>query len=246
MKQSPPKVIRIITVAALLLVVLTSTSILLRNPIIKLGIQKGIESTFGTRAVIEKLDVGLTQSFMRIEGLTLYNPQGFKEGVLARVPLIYVDYELSPLLNRQLHCIELMATVNELVVIKNEEGEANLTRLKPSSREGNEALAKKYREKDTRLEIKIDKFILSLDQVRLVDYTRRGKPKERKITLNISQMEFRNVTSLEEIASSVFKIVTTAGLHNRGMVTDGLVDTGRQMGSKDIGVLKEFSEKISP
>jgi hypothetical protein len=214
-----------------------------RNFFIKLGVQAGVKNVLGLKITIDKLNVGLFQSVVRIEGLTIYNPEGFKEETLAEAPLIYIDYELSSILKGEMHCTKIEVDIKEIIIIKNNKGEINLNSLKAIESDSDDTSTETDQEKKEEIEIKIEKLVLTLDHVRFVDYSRRRKPKERKIRVGIDHEEFENLNSVEEIVRVIIlKTLISSGLNNIGVAVDKI--TGSLKRIRGIKPVKKLDKSI--
>ncbi|KPJ63136.1 MAG: hypothetical protein AMS15_01670, partial [Planctomycetes bacterium DG_23] len=178
----------------IVVVVLIVASLLGRNLLIKRGLQSGVKKSLGTELEIAKINVGLFRSDIRVEGLTVYNPEGF-EGELAALPLIFVDYELGPMFKDRIHLSEVEVNINEIAMVKNKNGEINLLRLKPISDERDEEKAPAEEKPKKEWEMQIDRLLLTIDHIKFVDYSAGGEPKVLEIPVGIDHEEFRDLDS---------------------------------------------------
>lgn len=225
-------------------VVIIITALLLgKSVLIKHAVQVGIKKAIGINTSIDKINIGLFQSTIQIKGLTIYNPEGFKGETLAKVPLIYLDYEPGPLLHHKMHCTKMKINVNEITIVRNEIGEVNLNRLKSIAEEtGSPQKAKKKKE----TEVKIDKLILTVDHVKFVDYSKGERPKQLTIPIGLNREEFKNLNSTEEIIRViVLKTIVSAGLYNIGISIDKVSTGLEHIGGKGMETLKQGLEKYN-
>jgi len=68
-------------------------------------------------------------ALLRREGLCVLNPPGFHDSTMMDLPEIYVDYDLGALLKGKARLEEVRLNLNELVVVKSEQGKVNLHSL---------------------------------------------------------------------------------------------------------------------
>jgi hypothetical protein len=217
--------------------------LLCRNLLIKHAIQLGIKKAIGINTSIDKINIGLFQSTIQIKGLTIYNPEGFEGETLAKVPLIYLDYELGPLLHYKMHCTKMKININEITIVKNRKGEINLNRLK-SIAEETTSPQKAKKKKET--EVKIDKLILTVDHVKFVDYSKGKRPEQLTIPIGLNREEFKNLNSTEEIVRVIaLKTIVSAGLCNIGILIDKISTGLEHIGGKGMETLKQGLEKYS-
>ncbi len=232
------KVFKWISISVVIIII---ALLLGRNVLIKHAVQLGIKKATGINTSIDKINIGLFQSTIQIKGLTIYNPEGFKGETLAKVPLIYLDYEPGSLLHRKIHCTEMKINVNEITIVRNKRGEINLNRLKSiAEKTGSPQKAKKKKETEAR----IDKLILTVDHVKFVDYSKG--PKQLIIPIGLNCEEFKNLNSTEEIVRVIIlKTIVSAGLYNIGISIDKVSAGLEHVGGKGMETLKRGLEKYS-
>jgi uncharacterized protein involved in outer membrane biogenesis len=228
---------------AIVVVAVVVVALVGRNLLIKQGLQSGVKKSLGTELAIGKINVGLLRSDIRVEGLTVYNPEGF-EGELAALPLIFVDYELAPMFKDRIHLSEVEVNINEIAVVKNKNGEVNLTRLKPISEKKDEEKAPEEEKPKKEWEMQIDRLLLTIDHIKFVDYSAGGEPEVVEIPIGIDREEFRDLDSMDEIVQVVvLRVILKAGLANIGIPLEDLaVDLGG-LKREDIQRLKDLTEK---
>lgn len=228
-------------IVLILLVVLLSLDLMIKS-----GVELGVRRSLGLELKIDNLDVSLLDTAIRIEGMTLGNPDGFEGESLAKIPLIHVDYELGPLFSNKMHCSVIELNVEEVAVIMNKNGEVNLNRLKAIIDEMcNEQPGTKSEEKpkeEAAYEIKVDKLYLTLGSVRFMDL---AKGKERNFDLGLNREEFTDLQSVEEIVKVVVvRTVTAAGLANTGVAVDKLTGGLKNVGGKGMETIKSAGEAL--
>ncbi|MCK4423476.1 MAG: AsmA family protein [Candidatus Omnitrophica bacterium] len=202
-----------------------------KDILIKQGVKIGVKTALGLEMDIGKLKVGLLSSMIHIEDMKIYNPKGFGPESLADIPLIYVDYDLGSVIRGKIHCPEIEINIKEVAVVKNEQGELNLNEIKSiadksAPEQAQEETAPADKKKDDHkkeLEMQIDKLVLTIGQVRFLDYSNEEKPKERTMMIGLDHEVFNDLNSIGEIVRViVLKTVMTAGLKNIGLAVDKL------------------------
>lgn len=208
------KVITIIGVIVLIVLITMTILVSGRNFIAKKAIKYTAEKKMGLDARMESLNINLIKTSVNIEGLTLYNPQGFSKNKMVFIPRIYVDYILTDLLQNKIHIKKIDFYLKEILVERNEKG-VNLQHVKlPStkkrtkkSRERKKTPSKKKRK------LKIDKFHLKIDRVKYINFTNRGKTKQiANINLDTT---FNNINSLRELKTIIVAQIAPQTLLNK-------------------------------
>ncbi len=229
-----------------IIVFLVAILLLGRNFLIKHIVQIGAKNSLGMEIKIDKLNVRLFRSFIRLDGLKVYNPEGFEGEVLARVPLIYVDYDPVSILKRKLHCNEIEINIHEMAIIKNQKGELNLNKLRATGK-GNEKTSKNNdKEKKGGEEIKIDQLILTFDHIKFINYSGRKKPREIKIAIGLDHQKFENFSSVKEVIQLItLKALMYAGLQNIEVIKKGIreLESRRELDEKLKSQAKKLREK---
>ena len=187
-----------IVIIAVLAVLLALS--LLKDMLIKVSVEKGVEIVTGLKLDIRSLNVGVFRSAVSIKGLRIFNPPQFKDRIMADIPEIYVDYDLPAILGGNIHLRDLRLDLKEFVVVKNAKGELNLNSLKVVSakKEGVKPETKGERAPD----IRIDNFELKIGKAFYKDYSARGGPSIREFDVNINE-RYTNITNPYAVVSII-------------------------------------------
>ena len=190
---------RVMVWTAMATVIIIATMLISRNVLLQQCIKMWVNDTLGMEVSIDTLDIGLLQSTITIEGITIYNPAGFQEKVFAKVPLVYIDCDLGPMLRYTFCCSEVEIDVKEISVVTDEDGVVNLNHLQGATVLGNMPSEKTSDEvrMGQAIEVKIDKLILSLYQITITDYSHVGKGRERRMRINIDRIVYNNINSIQ-------------------------------------------------
>ena len=185
----------------LVLMVIAGVLIAGKNVLVKIVVEKGVKAATGLSLKIKKLDISIVSSHVGITDLRLLNPDGFPEGTMFYASEIFIDYHLRDMLRGKVHLEDLRLNFDQLIIVKNAEGQMNLAALKPKAKSGSKKLAKKNTDEDTKKkapQIQIDHLVLKVGKVTYKDYSKGGKPSIREFNINISQ-EFTDVTDARKL-----------------------------------------------
>lgn len=217
---------KIIKISLIILVILIIIFFLAKNIIIKNGVEIAVKKAVCLNLEIDELDIGILDSKIKIAGLNIHNPEGFNEKYLAKIPLIYVDYELVSLLKKKFHSTKIELNIDDIVFEKNSNNEINLNKLKavaePSKEKSTQQTKKddiqqKKQEKTKKLEVQIDELILTANQLRFVTY-RNDKPKIKTLKIGLDHEKFENIKSIRDIIRIVMlKTLMATGLSKIGV-----------------------------
>ncbi len=221
------KILRTLKWGGISLAVLLGALLLGRNLLIKQGAKAAVKAAVGLDMDIADLDVGLFASRVRIEGLTVHNPEGFGEAPLAKVPVIYVDYEAGSLLGDKPRFTEIEVNVAEVSVVKNSVGELNLNRIRAIASQGPKP-SEKPKETDKKIEMQIDRLTVTVGRVRYLELDASGNiRKELDYSIGVDHEVFEDLRSPEEIVRLVvLRAMGAAGLKGLGLSIESLASAG--------------------
>jgi uncharacterized protein involved in outer membrane biogenesis len=184
----------------LVLVVLVAGLYFARNFIARKAVEIGTTKVTGFPLTIGRVKIGLFTGTLEVSGLKLLNPPEFKESRFVDLPLLKVDYDMLSMLRGAPHLREVVINVQEVVLVKNEQGASNATRLQvnlaPAGGEAKPAKTTPYR---------VDLLKLHIGTVIIKDYS-KTQPTEKKLTLN-QDIVFQNITESVSISSLVMRTV---------------------------------------
>ena len=237
---------RVLKRTAWLFAILLVALLVGRNVWIKHAARAVVKSALGVDLEMAGLDVGLFQSRIRIEGLTVHNPPGFGNDPLALIPLIDVDYALGSLFSGTPHCTAIELDVHELVVVKNAQGEINLNRLKAVMEAGHEKRNAPAQEPSKPREIQIDRLTLTVDQVRYITLARDGTPTVKTFPIGLDHEVFENLKRPEDVVTVlVWRVLKASGLQGIGVAVDQLRRGLAQIGVQGMDAI-EGAVKAAP
>ncbi len=177
-----------------------------------------IHQVTGLPVTIDRVRVNLRDSEFGAYGIKVKNPNGFSEGVLASIPEIFVDFDLSSFIaDKKIHFEIIRLNVAELSIIRNEQGVTNLDHLKTLKKDKKEAAAQPQTLKPTvKKQFLVDKLVLT---IRNVSYTDRSLPVpvHRTIDLKINQEVFMGITN----PGDIIRIILMKIVYNTSFATLG-------------------------
>ena len=151
----------------------------------------------------------LQKTFIDVKGLTIFNPPGFGEKLMADIPEVYVDFDLPAFLKGKVHLERLSLNLNEFIVIKSADGGLNVNSISGISEpQITQIKDADYADKKRKPEIKIDILELKVGRVLYRDYT-QSPAGEFRYQVNIDE-RYENVTDVEKLV----KLIVTRSLVN--------------------------------
>jgi hypothetical protein len=113
----------------LLAVVLVVVFFLSLNSMLRLLIEHNIRAQTGMDAEIGRFQLGLTEPFISIDNLKIYNPPNFGGTPFLEIPEIHVEYDRAALASRKMHFTLVRFNLGELDIVKNTKGQTNIFSL---------------------------------------------------------------------------------------------------------------------
>lgn len=218
----------VVVVALGLVVAVFGRNILARSIIVE-----GLKKTCGLGVSIGKLDIGLPH--VSILELTIYNPRGFKDKIMADIPEAYVDFDIQEFFKNKVHLGVLRINIRELNIIVDAEGKLNVNSLalllpKPSGKKPPEVL--------------IDELSLKIDTVLYKSYFPANMPTSKEFNLNLEET-FHDVTNPQRVASDVVKkILARIGIANLATFDGTAEKLKEEIGSAVQETAKDAQEQL--
>ncbi|OGX33741.1 MAG: hypothetical protein A3C36_00555 [Omnitrophica WOR_2 bacterium RIFCSPHIGHO2_02_FULL_52_10] len=196
------KIVRILIILAAIIGLL----FLFKNTIIRVAVEKGVETATGLPMKIGKFDLSFTNSQVGIWGLELLNPSGFPDKVMFHAPEIFVDYHLGDTIRGNIHLEDMRLNFDQLTIIKNAQGKMNIDTLKPQKQEqqskGESQGTKKGEAGQKIPDIQIDHLSLKVGKVVYKDYSQGGEPAVQEYNVNISE-EFKDIKDVQGLVGAI-------------------------------------------
>jgi uncharacterized protein involved in outer membrane biogenesis len=247
MKTLKRLLLRLLIIVIIILVAV----VLARNIIIKHSIRPGAKLVSGLDVSVDKVDVGLTRSAAGMEGITLYNPEGFPEGTVIEIPEVYIDYDHKQILGDTIHLEELRLGIDKVVVVKNSEGQINLVELVRVLNDRFKADQQKQQQPSGEKKgkaLKIDRLKLDIGSVVYRDHS-VDPPTENVININLHETH-ENITSpaavgaiiaLKTMASLGMDMLSVENLEVFTTAAGGYVDNIKGLSDETVRKAREIT-----
>lgn len=200
---------------------------LTRNIWVKWAAAGVVKSITGTPLEIKRLNIGVLEPVIHIEGMRLLNPPGYPEPLMADIPEIYVSYDLASLLGGKIYLKEARFDLAEFRVVKRADGQLNIDALKSVSQAKEENAGEKPEGGASQAmpEMRVDLLKLKAGKVVYKDYA-QSPVKEEVFDLGINE-QFENITEPADLVNLiVWRVVArTAVGRLAGFETEFLQDT---------------------
>lgn len=186
---------------AIIAVAIFFALVFIKDIIIKVSIEKGVELVTGLKLNIGGLGVGVLKPVVSIKNLKLLNPPDFPDRTMIDMPEIYVNYDLGAIIGGKIHLPEVRLSLKEFVVVKNSKGELNLNALRTVQAE-KEGKSPSEKTPGKAPDIKIDVLKLSIGKVIYKDYSKGGAPDVKEFNINLNE-SYTNVDNPYTLASLI-------------------------------------------
>ncbi len=192
---------KLLFIILLLIVVI----ILGRNFIVKNFVPVGARIATGIKMSFGNVNIGLTDALIGIENIKVMNPKGFPKGEMVDIKEIYIDPVASDLFKNKIHLKEIHFDLDNLVIVKNKDGNFNFNKLTKAKKkqEGKPVEKEKPTKKGKKKEIQIDLMKLKLGKVIYKDYSAGAEPKVITFNINLDE-EYKDITNPAMIGSIIF------------------------------------------
>lgn len=187
----------------------------------------GIRQVTGFPTAIQRASLDLASSKFAVYGIKIQNPDGFPKGNFVSIPEIYAAFDLQNFLkHRRLHIREFRLNIEEVAIVKNENGQSNISRLTSVNRRRAEVSEEKKKMEKVRssqeLKFFVDTLILTIRRVRFQDRT-NPLIGEKTIDLRIEGEIVHGLSSPADIVRLVvLRVIYRAALGNLGVPVDVL------------------------
>ncbi len=199
-----------------LIVVLVILAIV-KDHIIKSALEIASSKIVGVDTVIDQFSLSVINQSVSINGLRLYQPESFPEGIFIDITEINTSCDISSLMRKEIHIPKLVLNLKEVVLIKNKSGNLNVNALKIAKNQES-----KTQDKKAKIDFQIDEMTLTIDKVIYKKYGKDNKPVIKSYDIGIKDKKYENITSPEQLASKIIGSVmkpmaSKAGLKSAAM-----------------------------
>ena len=189
----------------ILLLIFVGMFIWIKNIDLKKGIAKALEDNLGVKVDIEKLETSPLLVYIGLEGLTVYNPAGFKEPVLACIPYAHIVLDpVESIISKKPNIYLMALSVDYIHFVRRDDGSINIEQLGGIK---NISHKKKH---DLTYTIKV--FELTLDEIRFTDY-KSGRPVDKVYPVKMDSYVFNGLSDFDDVV----KIVASKAIENSGL-----------------------------
>src|SRR3989338_5364593 len=236
---------KFIKIFVIILAILIGLGIV-KDQIIKAAVQVGASQVLGTDVRVGGFSFGILRQSVRVKAFQIDNPKGFPKGSMLDVTQVGVDYDLPALLTGKLHFPLVILDLNEMVVVKNQDGVLNVDALKVAGKK-EAAPAEKPPEP---LSLKIDVLRLNVNRVIFKDYTQGKEPLVQVFDVNLKDKTYKDIQSARQLAALIMveamkptaikgaKIYGVAAILGAGFLPVGIAGTllGKDSGKVEFPV----------
>jgi len=175
-----------------------------KNLIIKSVVTTSASRITGAPVHMDRFQLNILSSTIRISGFKMYNPKGFPKGILVSFPRINVIYDRAALFKRKLHLLLVEIELKEMGLTKNKEGKLNVDSLKVVQQS----------KPSEPIPMQIDLLTLGIGKIVYKDYTIGTEPGVRVYDVNIHK-SYKNITSAQQLAVLILaEPVKAAGIRS--------------------------------
>ncbi|MFA5068756.1 MAG: hypothetical protein WC300_05200 [Candidatus Omnitrophota bacterium] len=173
-------------IALIVIVVLAIGSLLGKDIVAKVAVERVFALVTGLQLRMSSLNVGVAKSAVAINGLTLYNPRIFEERIMLDMPDMYVHYNLPAIFKGKVYMYDMKLDLKEFIIVKNKNGKLNLDSLKSvkAQRAGGKA---QDADRARPIDMRIDNLELRIGKVIYKDYSAGAKPYIREFNINVNE-----------------------------------------------------------
>jgi hypothetical protein len=226
------------TVLALLLVVIV-VFILAKDSLLKPLAERAVEEETGLRAEITGFKTALGSGALHVVDVKLYNSAEFGGALMAIIPELALDLDLTEAAQGSLHFRDLKFNLTQLHVVRNTAGRLNVEGVQKTIRE---RLHKRRRKKGERFEFDfggIDRMQLTLGNVYYTDLKHPNRRRTLDLGVENEAIVLKNEDDLRHWAASMMlRIVLQVALTP--------TDQGPQTGTTPAGETTLEKEPKSP
>lgn len=156
----------------------------------------------GVAVELGDVSVSILKTTILVTNLTVNNPKGFREKVLAEIPRLFIDFDIRDIWQEEMHFNEIDLDLANLYIEKTEDGKININEITASQNVPGKSKTNNG-EAESHHKYRIDRLILNLGHVKAVDYSHGLMPNQLSLNMNIKNQVFKNVTDISEVAKII-------------------------------------------
>ena len=189
------KTIKIILALAAVII----AAIFFKNAAFASLLSGGLSKAAHAPVSIGSTDVRFFSSAITLKDIRVNNTRYYKERTMFDAPLVSIHFDPSALFKGILHFQEVRLNLKEIPVIKNKNGELNVSALKPAGKDNSKPDAKA--KKNTKLQI--DVLYLTIGRVVYKDYTMGSNSMVQTFNIGIQDRVYKNITDPAALISTI-------------------------------------------
>ncbi|MFC1699634.1 hypothetical protein ACFL1I_06745 [Candidatus Omnitrophota bacterium] len=205
------KIIKPLIIFILVIILITA---FFRNLICKALIEGGVAKFTELQASIDLVHLDLLKNSLRLQGVNVLNPPGFKDENLARAEEIFIKYDLLGCLTGNPHLYLLKLDITEINIIRNEQNLSNMGGFKKAfprkeSKKKNVSASNSAGAQDPKTtkqppaKFMIDQLEFSIGKIAFINY-RAGIGEPAVVIFKVKQPAvFKNVSDFNNVIKSV-------------------------------------------
>ncbi len=175
-----------------IIVILGIAVFFFQNQVVKLAVNLAVMSKTNARIKISKVDSKIQKGYIRLEGVTLLNPRGFKEPHLAEINSVLLKVDLLSLIKQEIRIEKFFINVDKIYIVKQKGEGTNFVSVKKTS----SGSYKKNRTKKNN-KILIQDLKIKISDVFYKDF-RSNPPEMNRLHLGLMQ-EYSNITDFKKL-----------------------------------------------
>ncbi len=200
MKRLLPWALRL----ALALAMLVILGLILKDPVLRMVVERRIRSRTGMDVHIGKFSSGLFSPVLTIQDLKVYNTAEFGGAPFLDVPELHVEFDAVALRRGKLHVTFMRFHLNELSVVRNEAGQTNVVSLL-NNVQGHKSGGGESGKPGRNFQFSgIDVLDLTLGKTKYIDL--KDARNNREASVNFQNQIFKNVRSDSDVYAILFLV----------------------------------------
>jgi hypothetical protein len=158
--------------------------------------------TLGVPVTIQDVRIDFLETQVLFQGIEIGNPPYFPEETLAKIPKIFIDFDLSSFLKDRIHFDTIEMDFEELRVIRRQDGEMNLVALKNLKQARKQEPQTRQRIEQKPFHLEVGQLVLTLGRATYTDFS-GPSPMEKSFNLRMDHAVYRNVDGFADIVQII-------------------------------------------
>lgn len=179
----------------------------------------------GFKVELDEFDVNPLGGTVSVKNLRLFNPAEFNSGLFLSVREVFTNVNIEDYLRRKLiHLEQLRLNLDEITVVRNAEGQTNLSVLSSVEHQTESIRTERERTDAKKISFLIDELRLTMRKVNYLDYsTGEAEPKQYSFDMKVNEKVLKNVTDpAAVIGTIILQIAYNTSIGNLGIEFSGL------------------------